>query len=93
MGDPQVKSFCENYSLRCLIKQPTCYKSPTSPTYIELILTNKLQSFQSTCVLETEQSDFHFFFFYYLDFLSQPLTIHRTAREGGGDFFNSSLSL
>ena len=32
-------------------------------------------------------------FFSYLDFLSQPFTNHRTAGEGGGHFFNSSLPL
>ena len=33
------------------------------------------------------------FFFFYLDFLSRPFTNHRTAGEGGGHFFNSSLPL
>ena len=31
--------------------------------------------------------------FFYLGFLPQPFTNHRTAGEGGGDFFNSSLPL
>ena len=35
-----IKSFCENYNLKSLIKQPTCYKSPNKPTCIDLILTN-----------------------------------------------------
>ena len=34
-----------------------------------------------------------FIYFFYLDFLSQPFTNHRTAGEGGGYFFNSSLPL
>ena len=34
-----------------------------------------------------------FFFFFYLGFLSQTFTNHRTAREGGVYFFNSSLKL
>ena len=34
-----------------------------------------------------------FFFFFYLGFLSQPFTNHRTAREERGHFFNSSLPL
>ena len=34
-----------------------------------------------------------FFFFFYPVFLSWPFTNHRTAREGGGHFFNSSLPL
>ena len=34
-----------------------------------------------------------FFFFFYLGFLSRTFTNHRTAGEGGGHFFNSSLPL
>ena len=32
-------------------------------------------------------------FFFYLGFLSRTFTNHRTAGEGGGHFFNSSLPL
>ena len=32
-------------------------------------------------------------FFFYLGFLTQPFTNHRTAGEGGGHFFNSSVPL
>ena len=32
-------------------------------------------------------------FFFYLGFLSRAFTNHRTTREGGGYFFNSSLPL
>ena len=32
-------------------------------------------------------------FFFYLGFLSRTFTIHRTAGEGGGYLFNSSLPL
>ena len=57
--EPHMKTFCENYNLQNLIKQPTCYKNPSRPTSIELILTNVPRSFQSTCVIETGLSDFH----------------------------------
>ena len=33
------------------------------------------------------------YFFFYLGFLSQTFPNHRTAEEGGGHFFNSSLPL
>ena len=36
---------------------------------------------------------FFFCFFFYLGFLSRTFTIHRTAGEGGGYLFNSSLPL
>ena len=58
MEKQQIKEFCDNYSLKSLIRQPTSYKSPSDPTCIDLILTNAPQKFQSTCVLETGLSDF-----------------------------------
>ena len=40
------------------------------------------------------QCKFVFFvFFFYVGFLLRTFTIHRTAGEGGGYLFNSSLSL
>ena len=59
VDENHMKSFCENYDLKSLIKQPTCYKNPDCPTFIDLILTNVPRSFQSTCVVETGLSDFH----------------------------------
>ena len=57
--DNYKKLFCENYNLKSLIRQPTCYKNPDDLTCIDLILTNVPQSFQITCNLETGLSDFH----------------------------------
>ena len=54
-----MKSTFENYGLKNLLKQSTCYKNPSNLTCIDLILTNALQSFQSTCVIATGLSDFH----------------------------------
>ena len=59
MKEQQIKVFCDNYGLKSLIRQPTCYKSPSNPTCIDLILTNAPQKFQSICVLKTGLSDFH----------------------------------
>ena len=53
MEEQQIKGFCDNCSLKSLIRQPICYKSPSNPTCIDLILTIAPQKFQSTCVLET----------------------------------------
>ena len=36
VNDHQIKSFCENYGLKNLIKHPTFYKSPSNPTYTDL---------------------------------------------------------
>ena len=54
-----ITSFCEPYNLKSVIKQSTCFKNPEKPSCIDLILTNRPKSFQSTCVIETGLSDFH----------------------------------
>ena len=48
-----LRNFCNSCSLNSLIKQLTCFKNPENPNCIDLILTNKPRSFQSTCVIET----------------------------------------
>ena len=48
MEEQQIKDFCDNYSLKSFIRQPTCSKSPSNPTCIYLILSNARQKFQST---------------------------------------------
>ena len=45
-----MKTLCDSYSLTGLIKQPTCYKNPSHPKCIDLILTNVPRSFQTICV-------------------------------------------
>ena len=59
LEEPHMKTFCESYILQNLIKQPKCYKNPSRPTCIDLILTNVPRSFQSTSVIEAGLSDFH----------------------------------
>ena len=54
--ETSMKSFCETY---ILIKQTTCFKNPEKASCIDLILTNWLNFFQTTCVIETELFDFH----------------------------------
>ena len=54
-----MQPFCNNYSLKSLIRQLPCYKNFKKPTCIYLILTNMPSSFQGTCVIETGLSDFH----------------------------------
>ena len=58
--EANMKSFCKNYNLKSLLKQPTCYKNSNKPTCIDdLTLTNVPRMLQSTFVLETGLSDFH----------------------------------
>ena len=53
-----VSDFCEIYNLKHLIKDKTCFKNPTKPTCIDLIITNRPKCFQDS-VIETGLSDFH----------------------------------
>ena len=54
-----MKSFCESYDVKGLIKQPTCYENSSKPTCIDLILTNVPRMFRSTCVIDTGLPVFH----------------------------------
>ena len=53
-----MESFCESYRFKSLIKDPTCFKNLENLSCIDLILTNRLYSFQNSCVIETFLSDF-----------------------------------
>ena len=57
--DDAMLEFCEIFNLKNLVKTPTCYKNPENPSCIDLILTNRIKSFQDTTVIETGLSDFH----------------------------------
>ena len=59
MDNSDMTVFCDTYDLKCLIKEPTCYKNPENLSCIDLILTDNLKYFQSSCVVETGLSDFH----------------------------------
>ncbi len=56
--DQQIHDFMNNYSLKNLVKEPTCYKGE-NPRCIDLILTNRYRCFQNTNTIETGLSDFH----------------------------------
>ena len=40
MEEQQIKAFYDNYGLKSIITQQTCYESPINRTYMNLILTN-----------------------------------------------------
>ena len=56
--DADRSNFLETYNLKNLMKKPTCFKSDR-PRSIDLILTNRVSSFQNTDAIETGLSDFH----------------------------------
>ena len=61
VSESPTKTFCGNYTLKNLIKEPTCFKNIENPSSIDVILTNKHRSFMHTKVLETAISDHHKF--------------------------------
>ena len=54
-----MKEFCDTYNLKNLVTEATCFKNPLNPSSINLILTNRIRSFQNTTALETGLSDHH----------------------------------
>ena len=59
MTESAMENFCEMYHLHNLIKDPTCFKNPHKPSFIDLILTNSPKSFLKSQTLETGLLDFH----------------------------------
>ena len=54
-----ITDFIIDFDLNNIVKEKTCYKNPSNPRCIDLILTNKPRSFQHTTTFETGISDFH----------------------------------
>ena len=59
IAETNILSFCKIYHLTDIIKQPTCFKNPSNPSYIDLLLTNNANCFQKSSGFETGLSDFH----------------------------------
>ena len=57
--NPNLKNLLNSFDLESLIKIPTCYKSLSSHTNTDLILTNKKNLFMKSTTFETGMSDFH----------------------------------
>ena len=56
-SEHSMEEFYAIYSLRNLIKFPTCFKSLTNPSPIDVMLTNRFRSFQNSVAIETGLSD------------------------------------
>ena len=57
--DHTMNEFCQTYNLQNLINEPTCYKNPNNPSSIDMILTNRKNSFEKSKTIETGLSDHH----------------------------------
>ena len=51
--------FFEEHGYLNLVQFPTCFKSDTNRSAIDLIITSKPKSFQNTTGISTGLSDFH----------------------------------
>lgn len=54
-----MKTFCDSYELKSLVKESTFFKNQERSSCIDLILTNSPCNFQNSCAVETGLSDFH----------------------------------
>ena len=59
MTNTHMEEFCSAYNFKSLIKDPTCFKNPETPTIFDHIFTNHPRCFQHSGVYETGLSDFH----------------------------------
>ena len=96
VDDKAMRNFCNSYSLNSLIKQPACFKNSENPSCIDLILTNKSRSFQSTCVAETGLSDFRMTISVlktHFCKLPPEVVTNRDFKKFGNEKFTDSLKL
>ena len=54
-----MKAFCNQYRLKALNEEPTCFKNFSNLSCIDLFYTNSSESFEKWLTLETSMSDFH----------------------------------
>ena len=59
ISENAMKEFCDTYNLKNLVTEATCFKNPLNPISIDLILTNRVRSFQNSITMETGLSDHH----------------------------------
>ena len=58
LTEEAMKGFCQIYNFKNLLDKPTCHKTSTNPSCVDLILTNRPRNFQNSCTFETGLSDF-----------------------------------
>lgn len=58
-SDQCFSDFALQYDAKNIVKEPTCYKSISNPSTIDLIVTNTPRSFWNTKAFRNSLSDFH----------------------------------
>ena len=56
-SEEAMNEFCCLDNLKNLMHKPTCFKNSDNPSCMDLILTNRSRSFQSTSIIDTYLSD------------------------------------
>ena len=49
-SEKEMKEFCDMYGFGNLIEGPTCYKNASSPSSIDIMLTNKKSDFHKMTI-------------------------------------------
>ena len=58
MSESSLDEFCQTYNLESIVNKPICFKNPTKPSCIDLVLTIKQEKFLKGKTVETGISDF-----------------------------------
>ena len=95
ISEKAMKEFCETYNLNNLVTEPTCFKNPLNPSSIDVMLTNRIRSFQNTIVFETGLSDHHKMTITvlkaYVPKQAPMLIKYRNYRKFNSEFFRQDL--
>ena len=59
VGEPDIDTFLQDYELKTIVKEKTCFKSIENPSCVDLFITNSVSSFQNTNVISCGLSDCH----------------------------------
>ena len=58
-SEPCLSQCLFEMNAKNIVKEPTCYKSLSNPSCIDLVITNSSSSFQNTKTISKGLSDFH----------------------------------
>ena len=58
-SEPYPSQFLFEMNAKNIVKEPTCYKSLSNPSCIDLVITNSSSSFQNTKAISTGLLTFH----------------------------------
>ena len=58
-SEPCLSQFRFEINAKNIVKEPTCFKSLSNPSCIDLVITNSSSNFQNTKAISTGLSDFH----------------------------------